>query len=67
MFDGIRILYKYDPEEAKKLHKQFIQRGGTPHPTPSTSKKYLSIYNIFGFSIAELASKIANPPKDTIH
>lgn len=67
MFDAIRILYKYDPAEAIRLHHQYIDKLGKPNPTLSTSKRYLSIYNLFGFRIAEFASKIANPPQQTIH
>jgi glycosyltransferase involved in cell wall biosynthesis len=67
MFDGIRILYKYEKDVAIKLHNQYISRHGKPHPTPSTSKRYLSIYNLFGFRLAELASRIANPPQNSVH
>lgn len=67
MFDGIRILYKYDRPEAIRLHAKHIQRKGVPHPTPSTSRRYLSIYTIFGFKMAELASRVANPPQQSVH
>ena len=67
MFDSIRILYKYNKKEAFKLHQKYIQQIKINEPTLSTSKKYLSVYNIFGFRIAELASRIVNPPNDTIH
>ena len=67
MFDGIRILYKYDPKEATKLYHQYIKKSGQPKPTRSTSKRYLSIYNLFGFKIAELASRLVNPQKNAIH
>nr|MBP7245979.1 hypothetical protein [Bacteroidia bacterium] len=67
MFDSIRILYKYNKKEAIKLHQKYIQQIKINEPTLSTSKKYLSVYNIFGFRIAELASRIVNPPNDTIH
>ncbi len=61
LFDAIRILYKYDRDSALKLHKQYILAYGQPKPSQITSKRYLSIYNLFGFKIAELASKIINP------
>ena len=67
MFDSIRILYKYNKKEAIKLHQKYIQQIKINEPTLSTSKKYLSVYNLFGFRIAELASRIVNPPNDTIH
>jgi glycosyltransferase involved in cell wall biosynthesis len=67
MFDSIRILYKYDPKEAIKLHNHYMKKVKVIEPTLSTSKKYLSVYNIFGFKVAEMASRIVNPPKDTIH
>lgn len=67
IFDGIRILYKYDRGEAIRLHTQYIHRKGMPHPTASTSKRYLSIYSLFGFKLAELASRVANPPQQTVH
>lgn len=67
MFDAIRILFKYDQAEAIRLHHQHISRFGKPSPTASTSKRYLSIYHIFGFRLAELASRIANPPSNAVH
>jgi glycosyltransferase involved in cell wall biosynthesis len=67
MFDSIRILYKYNKKEAIKLHQKHIQQIKIKEPTLSTSKKYLSVYKIFGFRIAELASRIVNPPNNTIH
>ncbi|MFN8155145.1 MAG: glycosyltransferase family A protein [Bacteroidia bacterium] len=67
MFDGIRILYKYDRAEADKLHSKYVHHQGKPHPTPSTSKRYLSIYSLFGFKMAELASRVANPPQQSVH
>lgn len=67
MFDSIRILYKYDKKEATKLHRQYIQKLRISLPTQSSSKKYLSVYKIFGLKIAEFASRIVNPPNDTIH
>ncbi|MBK9639445.1 MAG: glycosyltransferase family 2 protein [Bacteroidetes bacterium] len=67
MFDSIRILYKYNKKEAINLHHKYIQLIKINEPTLSTSKKYLSVYNIFGFRIAEFASRIVNPPNDTIH
>lgn len=67
VFDGIRILYKYDPVEASKLHAKYIHGKGKPHPTPSTSKKYLNIYTLLGFRMAEFASRMANPNRKTVH
>ncbi|MBK7681310.1 MAG: glycosyltransferase family 2 protein [Bacteroidetes bacterium] len=67
MFYSIRILYKYNKKEAIKLHQKYIQQIKINEQTLSPSKKYLSVYNIFGFRIAELASRIVNPPNDTIH
>lgn len=67
MFDSIRILYKYDKKEAIKLHNRYMKKVKVKGPTLSTSKKYLSVYNIFGFKVAEMASRIVNPPNDTIH
>ncbi|MFN0188213.1 MAG: glycosyltransferase family 2 protein [Bacteroidia bacterium] len=67
MFDSIRILYKYNKKEAIKLHQKYYEQIKINEPTLSTSKKYLSVYKIFGFKIAELASRIVNPPNNTIH
>lgn len=67
MFDSIRILYKYDKKEAIKLHNQYMKKVKLIEPSLSTSKKYLSVYNIFGFKVAEMASRIVNPPNDSIH
>ena len=67
MFDSIRILYKYDQKEAIRLHNLYMKKIKVIEPTLSTSKKYLSVYNLFGFKVAEMASRIVNPPKDTIH
>jgi len=61
MFDAIRILYKFDKNTALKLHRQYILTYGQPEPSMITSKRYLSIYHLFGFKIAEMASKIINP------
>ncbi|MBK9318340.1 MAG: glycosyltransferase family 2 protein [Bacteroidetes bacterium] len=67
LFDAIRILYKYDSDAALKLHKQYILAYGQPKPSLITSKRYLSIYNLFGFKIAEFASKIINPNTAAVH
>ena len=67
MFDSIRILYKYDKKEAVKLHKEYLTNVSFQSPTLSTSKRYLSVYNLFGFEAAEFASRIINPPDQSIH
>ncbi|MBL7924544.1 MAG: hypothetical protein JNL88_10135, partial [Bacteroidia bacterium] len=48
-------------------HRQYITRSKDLRPTPFTSRRYLSVYNVFGFRIAELASRIMNPPRQSIH
>lgn len=67
LFDAIRILYKYNKTEALRLHKQFILNNGRPRPSMITSERYLSIYRLFGFKVAELASRISNPTTVTSH
>ncbi len=67
MFDAIRILYKYDKKTALKLHREYITSNGHPRPSLITSRRYLSIYNVFGFKIAEYASKLMNPKTEVSH
>lgn len=58
IFDAIRILYKYDPTEAKRLHKEYVNGKGIPGETTSTTKRYLTFYKLLGFRGAELLSNI---------
>ncbi len=62
MFDGIRVLYKYDRKEAIKLHRQYIKKDKRLKPTGFTSARYLNVYRLLGFRAAELASRLLNPP-----
>lgn len=58
IFDAIRILYKYDPVEAKRLHKAYVMNKGIPGVTISTTKRYLTFYKLLGFRGAEVLSDI---------
>lgn len=58
VFDAIRVLYKYDPYEAKRLHREYVTRTGTPGVTVSTTKRYLTFYKLLGFRGAEVLSDI---------
>ena len=66
MFDGIRVLYKYNPSEAIKLHRQYITNDKRLKPTGFTSSRYLNVYRLLGFRAAELASKLLNPSNGKI-
>lgn len=58
IFDAIRILYKYDQAEAKRLHKEYVTDKGIPGVTTSTTKRYLTFYKLLGFKGAEVLSDI---------
>lgn len=67
MFYSIRILYKYNKEEAVKLHRKYITSKKPLKPDTITTQRYLSFYKIFGFKAAELLSKLFNPNQNVIH
>lgn len=58
VFDAIRILYKYDPQEAHRLHDSYVKNAGTPGVTTSTTKRYITFYKMLGFRGAEILSEL---------
>ncbi len=52
LFDSIRTLYAYDPEEAVMLHDRLMPASFRPGPSPATGKGYLLLHRLFGFAWA---------------
>lgn len=67
VFDACRILYYYDKKEAIKIYNENIKDLGVPKSSPSTSQRYLNIYKLFGFNIAQVVSSIFNSTQPRIH
>ncbi len=67
MFYSIRILYKYDPKTAVRLHKKYITTNQYLTANTITTQRYLTFYKIFGFRLAEKASKLLNPNPPLVH
>ena len=68
VFDALRVLYLYDKNEAITLHKQYIINEGKPiSSSSSSSSKYMIIYNLFGFRIAQRLSLLFNQRQKRIH
>jgi glycosyltransferase involved in cell wall biosynthesis len=63
VFNSIRIIYYYNKMVAIDMHRKFIKPIGKPTPTHSNSKKYLFIYNLFGFKLAQIIATILHPQK----
>jgi len=63
VFNSIRIIYYYNKYEAIDLHRKFILPIGKPTESASISKKYLAIYNLFGFKLAQKISTILHAKK----
>jgi glycosyltransferase involved in cell wall biosynthesis len=63
VFNSIRIIYYYNKYEAIDLHRKFILPIGKPTESASISKKYLAIYNLFGFKLAQKISTILHSKK----
>jgi len=63
VFNSIRIIYYYNKYEAVDLHCKFILPIGKPTPNTSLSKKYISIYNLLGFEIAQKIATFLHPSK----
>ena len=63
VFNSIRIIYYYNKMEAIDMHRKFIEPIGKPTPNHSNSKKYLFIYNLFGFKFAQMIATLLHPQK----
>lgn len=68
-FDSIRILYKYDQEEAVRLYHKLIAANGKPQSTNTSSERYLKLYCLLGFKLTERLLDLlhAARSKDVIH
>lgn len=63
VFNSIRILYHYNKMEAIDLHRKFILPIGKPTSDHSNSRKYLLIYNLFGFKFAQMIATLLHIQK----
>ena len=61
LFNAIRIYYNYDRVEAMKLHEQYIKSVKPPGVSNATTSKYLKVYHLFGFEVAQKMSGLMNP------
>ena len=52
LFDSIRTLYAYSPEQAVAFHDQLLPRDFLPTPSPATGKGYLLLHRMLGFARA---------------
>ncbi|MEP7262893.1 MAG: glycosyltransferase family 2 protein [Bacteroidota bacterium] len=53
MLIAVRILYRYDKEEAVQYYKRYMKGKGLPADGPYINKFYRLIYVTFGFDIAQ--------------
>ena len=53
LFDSIRILYQYNTKKALEIFNRYIPTNFIPRISSATSKKYVIIYQVFGFNLAE--------------
>ncbi len=67
LFAAIRIYYYYDMPGAIELHSKYIKAVRTPSVTLAITSKYLKVYKLFGFQIAQKVSEWMNPQSKTIH
>jgi len=58
VFDCIRVLHVYSPQEAGRLHAELIPSGFRPIPSPTSSRAYVAAYRLFGFHGAERIRKL---------
>ncbi len=63
VFNSIRIVYYYNKQVAIDLHRKYIIPIGKPTPSPSNSKKYLFIYELLGFKLAQIIATQLHPNK----
>ena len=52
IFDGIRTLYAYAPQDAEAHYKRIFPRGFTPSRSPATGAGYRVLHRILGFAWA---------------
>ncbi|MFM7016573.1 MAG: glycosyltransferase [Bacteroidota bacterium] len=63
VFNSIRIIYYYNKNEAIDLHRKYILPIGQPTAGNSNSNKYLMIYQLLGFNMAQLISTLFHRQK----
>jgi len=63
VFNSIRIIYYYNKQVAIDLHRKYIIPIGKPTPSTSNSKKYLFIYKLIGFKLAQTIVTQIHPNK----
>jgi glycosyltransferase involved in cell wall biosynthesis len=61
IFDSIRMIYKENPRQACKLFLDVVKPNFFPVPSDATSKKYILIYRLLGFSATEKLFSICKP------
>ena len=52
LFDSIRTLYAYAPEEATTLYRRLLPRSFKPEVSSATGRGYLALHRAFGFALA---------------
>ena len=52
LFDSIRTLYPYSPEQAVALYEQHLPKGFSPGLSTATGRGYLLLHRTLGFSLA---------------
>ncbi len=67
LLSALRIYYFYDPAGAIKLHDEYIRPVGTPGITNALSAKYLNVYHIFGFEMAQKMWDWISRPSKQMH
>ena len=67
LFNAIRIYYKYDRSEAVKLHEKYIKSVRMPSLTDAITAKYLRVYRLFGFDVAQKMSELMSSQSKAIH
>lgn len=53
IFDTLRIAYRYIPQLSKEIYKKRLKGKFIPQITEVTSRKYLMLFNVFGFPISD--------------
>jgi hypothetical protein len=52
LFDSIRTLYPYAPDEAAALYRSALPKGFVPQRSPATGGGYLLLHRVLGFAMA---------------
>lgn len=53
IFEGVRVLYKFDKEAALSIYSKYIFKKYSPKPSIWITSNYLLLYRMFGFEAAE--------------